>query len=278
MAMNEADPQRPLLGRRIAVPETRQADRLAAMLAAQGAEVAACPLVGIVDAPDPAPVAAWLDRFVAAPPDDLVLYTGEGLYRLLRLAGRSGIEAGFRDALARTRTITRGPKPARALRELGLEPDLRAEPATTEGLVALLAAQDLMGRRIGVQLYPDAGGRLLDFLGSAGAIADPVVPYSYVPEAADDRVATLIDEMAAGAFDAAAFTSAAQVRRLFEVAQLRGQQDRLRAGLGRTAVAAVGPVVAAELRRRGVAVAIAPEAAYFMKPLVSALVAALAQG
>jgi uroporphyrinogen-III synthase len=271
--MNEAS--LPLSGRRIAVPETREADRLAAMLLAQGAEVSACSLVGIVDPADPTPVLAWLDRFNAAPADDLVLYTGEGLYRLARFAGRSGVEAGFRAALARTRTITRGPKPARALRQLGCKPDLRAEPATTEGLVAVLGEENLRGRRVGVQLYPGAGDRLLDFLRGAGALPDPVLPYAYVAEASDDRVAALIDEMAAGAFDAIAFTSAAQVRRLFEVAAARQRHDSLHQGLGKTLVAAVGPVVEGELRRRGVDVLIAPEAAWFMKPLVSALVSAL---
>jgi uroporphyrinogen-III synthase len=266
---------RPLTGRRIAVPETREAERLAAMLREAGAEISACPLVGIVDPADPAPVAAWLDRFIAAPPDDLVLYTGEGLHRLWSSTRRSGSEAPFLAALGRTRRVTRGPKPARALRQLGLKPDLRAEPATTDGLVALLAGHRLEGRRIGVQLYPEAEDRLVEFLRAAGAVPDPVVPYAYVSEAADDRVAALIDEMALGRIDAVAFTSASQVRRLFEVARHREQTDRLHDGLRKTAVAAVGPVVEAELRKRGVAAAIAPEETYFMKPLVSAIVAGL---
>ena len=42
-------------------------------------------------------------------------------------------------------------------------------------------------------------------------------------------------------------------------------------------IAAVGPVVADEMRRRGFDVAITPEHAYFMKPLVSAIVTALSK-
>lgn len=272
---NDETGHRPLTGRRIAVPETREAERLAAMLQEAGAEISACPLVGIVDPADPAPVAAWLDRFVAAPCDDLVLYTGEGLYRLWSCARRSGIEAPFLAALGQTRRITRGPKPARALRQLGLRPDLRAEPATTEGLVALLAGHRLAGRRIGVQLYPEADDRLVEFLRGAGAVPDLVMPYEYVSEAADDRVAALIEEMALGRIDVIAFTSAAQVRRLFEVARGRKQADRLHDGLRKAAIAAVGPVVEAELQKRGLAASIAPDETYFMKPLVSAIVSAL---
>ena len=46
----------PLHGRRIALPETREAERLALMLQEQGAETLSCPLVAIVDVADPAPV------------------------------------------------------------------------------------------------------------------------------------------------------------------------------------------------------------------------------
>src|SRR5579875_3298637 len=71
-----------LQGRRIVVPETRELDLLARMIAAEGGEAVRCPLVAIVDAPDPAPVREWLYRFRDVPCDDLILLTGEGLRRL----------------------------------------------------------------------------------------------------------------------------------------------------------------------------------------------------
>ena len=129
------------------------------MLEAQGATTLRCPLVAIADAPDPAPVLAWLNRFVDAPPDDLVLMTGEGLRRLRGFAERAGLEPAFRGALGQVRTITRGPKPAQALREIGLTPGLRAERPTSEGVVAALAQGALRGRRVALQLYPDAPRR-----------------------------------------------------------------------------------------------------------------------
>src|SRR5205823_2546943 len=120
------------------------------------ATVVSCRTVTIVDAADPASVLAWLARFVAEPPDYLVLLTGEGLARLHRLAQSSGIDTGFVASLAGVTTITRGPKPARALRSLGLSPQLRAAEPTTEGILALLSGIELQGRRVGVQLYPGA--------------------------------------------------------------------------------------------------------------------------
>jgi uroporphyrinogen-III synthase len=269
--------QESLTGRRIVVPETRELDLLARMIEAEGGEPVRCPLVAIVEAEDPAPVTAWLDRFADDPCDDVILLTGEGLRRLHAAALAAGTENAFLRALARPRKITRGPKPAKALRELGLEPDLRAEEPTTDGIIAALSPLNLQGRRIGVQLYPDnPNSKLLDFLTRAGARPDPVLPYAYASEAQASRVLEIIEQMAAGQVDVIAFTSSPQVRRLFEVARTASREPALQHGLALTRVAAVGPVVAAELEARQVKVAIAPQDAFFMKPLVRAIAAAIA--
>jgi uroporphyrinogen-III synthase len=267
-----------LAGRRIVVPETRELDLFARMLEDRGAEVLRCPMVAIVDAPDPAPIDAWLRRVIAGACDDLILFTGEGLRRLLGSARRSGLDQVFVAALTRLRKITRGPKPVRALREIGLDADLAAQPPTTEGVIATLAALDLRGRRVGVQLYPDSThDALLGFLQAAGAAADPVLPYAYVAAADDRQVIGIIDRMADGEVDAIAFTSTPQVRRLYNVAVAAGYEARLSAALLRTKVASVGPVVGDELRRIGARVDIATDGSYFMKPLVNEIVARLGQ-
>src|SRR3954468_8965283 len=275
--MNDRIDAGPLSGRRIALLETREAERLGQMLRDQGAEIVSVPAVAIVDAADPALVMAWIEQFVADPADYLVLLPGEGLTRLHALAQQRRIGPAFVASLGHTTTIIRGPKPARALRALGLAPQLRAESATTEGVIALLSGFDLRGRRVGVQLYPNAPSRLTDFLASVGAVPDPVTPYDYAAAAPDAALAGLIETIASGAIDAVAFTSASQARRLFELSDQRGETDRLTAGLRRTAVAAVGPVVAAELERHGVHPTIVPSGQYFMKPLVTAITAALAR-
>ena len=67
------------------VPETRELGQLVRMLEERGADTVPCPMIAIRDAPDPAPVEAWLRRFAKGTCDDLVLMTGEGLRRLLAL-------------------------------------------------------------------------------------------------------------------------------------------------------------------------------------------------
>jgi uroporphyrinogen-III synthase len=273
--MNNEPISGPLSGRRIALPEARELDRLAQMLEAEGAETLRCPLVAIKDAPDPGPVQEWLGRF---PFDDLIFYTGEGLRRLHGFARGFDIEAGFLQGLGSARKITRGPKPERALRELGLKSDLRAETPTTDGLLATLSALDLRDRRVGVQLYPGAPeARLTSFLQAAGAEPNTVLPYAYASAAEEQTVVALIERMASGAIDVIAFTSSPQVRRLLEVAKATQREQALETALRATAIAAVGPVVAEDLQRRGFNVSITPDHSFFMKPLVTAIVTALSR-
>jgi uroporphyrinogen-III synthase len=263
-----------LTGRCILVPESRELDLFARMLEAQGAITLRCPMVTILDAEDSAPIEAWLRRMAAGEFDDLIVLTGEGLRRLLALAQRTGIEAEIVAALTKLRTVTRGPKPARVLRERGLVPGIAAGEPTTAGVMASLTREKLAGRCVGVQLYPgNPNDALLNFLRDAGAAADPILPYRYASDADTAQVEAAIRAMDAGTVDAVAFTSTPQVERLKAVAKATGLEEALHRGIARTKVAAVGPVVAATIEAMGGHVVAMPETSFHLKPLVNALIA-----
>jgi uroporphyrinogen-III synthase len=271
----------PLSGRRVALPESRELDLFADMLIKRGAEVLRCPLVSIHDAPDQAPIADWLARFAQEEWDDLILLTGEGLRRLVSAAERidPALLAGFLSRLTQVRKITRGPKPGAALRKLGLKADLVAVAPTTEGVIRTLQEENLQGRKIAVQLYgADPNELLIDFLRNAGAQVGVVAPYVYADDVEDVQVERLIDSLCASAVDAIAFTSATQVRRLFQIARRGVGEETLLRALDALTVAAVGPVVAEELASRQVRVDLMPQESFFMKPLVRELVRSLGQG
>jgi uroporphyrinogen-III synthase len=266
----------PLAGRVIAIPETREVEIFAAMLERRGATVIRCPMVAIHDAPDPVPVLEWSRRFAAGDCDDLILLTGEGLRRILGCIDRN--EAALRDsflqALGHVRKITRGPKPARALRELGLKSDIAADVPTTDGVIASLRSHALTGRRVGLQLYGTEPNRpLVDILESAGASVLSVAPYVYADAADDKAVGELLSRLEAGTVDAIAFTSTPQVERLFSFAPA----ETVTAALAKTVVAAVGPVVAETLQRHGIGARVMPEESFFLKPLTGVLEEALRQ-
>ncbi len=266
-----------LTGYRILILETREEAQFSRLLAEQGADVLQCPMFTIRDAPDSAPIEAWIGRFIDRPCDDLVLMTGEGLRRLMKVARRTDVEQRFITAVGKARKFARGPKPGRALREIGLEADVTTEKPTSEGIAEMLARVDLRGHRVGLQLYPDKDhSALIGAITAQGAEVDPVLPYVYDAQAADANIVTAIDEMAQGRIDAIALTSSGQVRRLIEVAQAHGCEARLRDGLARTPIASVGPVVSDALKSQGLRTDIYPaNDAFFMKPLISAMAVVL---
>lgn len=260
----------------VALPETRQLDVLAEMLERRDVDVRRCPMIAIRDQPDRDAVLAWIERFNAGQMDLFVVYTGEGIQRLTGAAEDAGLKDPFVRALASTPLLTRGPKPARALRALGVRPEYPAVEPTTEGVIRTLGSIPLDGRRVGVQLYNEEPlPALMAFLADRGATVDSVAPYVYASEADDEAVRSLIAAIGAGEIDAVAFTSKAQVERLARVSKRSGG-PALAALLEPVVVAAVGPVAAAELERSGARVDVVPESGFFMKPMVTALLNRLA--
>lgn len=267
-----------LNGYRILILETREEAQFSKLLAEQGADVVQCPMFTIHDAPDPGPVEAWIRRAIDRPFDDLVLMTGEGLRRIMKLAVARGLDRALVASLAKSRKFARGPKPGKALREVGIEAQQTTEKPTTEGVIEMLGKLDLKGRRLGLQLYPDKDhSALTGALSAQGADVDTVLPYVYDSKAADANIVAAIDDMADGRIDSIALTNLGQVRRLIEAAKVHGSEAKLRTGFERTLIASVGPAVSGELAVHGLRTDISPaDEAYFMRPLISAMAAALA--
>jgi uroporphyrinogen-III synthase len=62
------------------------------------------------------------------------------------------LEQKFIAVIGKARNFARGPKPDRALGEIGLEPQVILEKPTSEGIVEMLARVDLSNHRVCLQL------------------------------------------------------------------------------------------------------------------------------
>ncbi len=263
-----------LTGRVIAVPESRSLDIFTRLLERRGAEVIQCPLVGIHNTPDTAPVLEWLEAFNRGDYDDLILMTGEGLRRLQSIIElhAPNMRDEFLRQLGRVRKITRGPKPNSELRKLGLERDIKALAPTTEGVIDTMRELDLSGHTVGLQLYGTySNPPLVDALEAQGATVKSVAPYVYADDIEEQRVVDLIHRLVAGDVDVIAFTSATQVKRLWTVAKKIEQTQHMEQAFSKLTVTAVGPVVRDCLIEKGVRVDLMPEDSFFLKPLVNLL-------
>ena len=144
-------------GLRILVPESRQLNLFVNMIEEQGGTAIRCPLVQILDLEDSRDAETWIDILIAGGFQDVIWLTGEGLRRLLAIARRTERETAFIAALGNVRSVTRGPKPARALREIELAPDLRRRRRRPRAWPKRSRPKTSTDEPIGVQLYPGDG-------------------------------------------------------------------------------------------------------------------------
>ena len=197
---------------------------------------------------------AFAEALVRDAYDIAVFMTGVGLRAILGAIGDA--REPFVAALRRVRVVARGPKPVGVLRELGVTPWVVApEPNTWRELLAALdaaAPEGLPGARVAVQEYGRSNPELLAALRARGAAVTAVPVYQYALPEDLEPLQRAVSAVVAGQVDVVLLTTGTQALHLFEVAGRMGRADELRAGLGRTVVASIGPTTSEALADLGV--------------------------
>lgn len=244
-------------GKTIAVLEARLGRQFAELIEKRGGRALHAPALSEIPDLDPAVIARLVADLEAAPPAVAIFQTGVGTRALFEATDALGLTARLLAVLAKAAVAVRGPKPTAVLRGRGVRMDLSAkDPFTTTQVLEALAAMPLEGRRVVVQRYGASNLDLENALKARGASVLEIPTYRWsLPQDTGPMVA-LMDALDAGRVDAVAVTSASQVHNLFDLANRLGREPGLRAGLGRTLVASVGPVSSEALRKFGVAVAV----------------------
>jgi uroporphyrinogen III methyltransferase/synthase len=257
---------RPLFGRRVLITRPReQAAELADRLTALGAETILAPMIRILPPEDPAP----LQRVAEDPAIfDWIVFTSVNAVDAFMKA----VIERHRDlrALKGPRLCTVGTTTANRLAEHHLAVDVVPDEFRAEAVVATLARfGPLDGSRV---LLPrsDIGREVIaEQLRDAGALVTDVVAYRTVLEDTqrddDPDVYGLLLE---GRIDVVTFTSASAVRNFVKVYGADPAADLL----GRTTVAAIGPVTADAAQQFGIEVTVQP-ATYTIDGLVDAIAA-----
>jgi len=210
---------------------------LAGPLRLMGAEVIEAPAIRIEPPTDVEAADAAIGRLREF--DWVVFTSANGVEAFFARLGARLLDAR---ALGGVKVAAVGPGTAGALRARYLNPDLEPDEFTTRALgQALLAAGAGRGTPILLCRAEDAGAELPEMLRSAGAAVQEAPVYrttcpEKLPEAAEEALRT-------GRVDWITFTSVSTVENVL----------RLAAGmdLGKAKLAAIGPVTAEALRRKG---------------------------
>ena len=250
---------RPLQDLTIAILEHRLTREFSTLLERFGASVYACPLLEERPVENREELEDFVRQLAAGKFDVMIFLTGVGARFLVSAAESIGLKEEFLQGLNKMTVVVRGPKPVAALRQFGVRVDVIPENPTTEGVIEALRIRDLQGRRVGIQLYGTPNPQLVSALEGKGAAVTPVQVYAYGAAADPKAVQALITKILNGEVRAIAFTSAPQVRMLFDFAQQLGQSEALANKLRTSVViASIGEVTGRALAEQGLVAKIVP--------------------
>ena len=216
---------------------------MADALARHGGQAMVAPSMREVPDKDPAEALAFAEKLIAGRFDVVILLTGVGTRHLIKSVADQYTTEQMARALQAVTLVARGPKPVAALRGIGITADIVAPSPNTwrEVVTALTQADDLAGKHIAIQEYGQANQELAEALVKSGATVTSVQTYRWQLPEDLGPLKSAIRQIIDGRIDVAVFTSAQQIRHLFQVAQQDALDADLRAAFGRVVIASVGP-------------------------------------
>jgi uroporphyrinogen-III synthase len=253
----------PLDGLTVAITSSRRAGELARIVENLGGRPYIAPTIGIeADLENPKEdVLKFLDHVIAGNVDYVVFMTGPGIFSLFSIATKLGLEDKLIHSLSNATIIARSIKPKMVLKKYGVEVNLIPEENTAQGVLRLLLAKGVVGKKIAILWHGDYPDQLRDTLYKArvltvieastyrysvdlkkeGASILESMGYDYV--APDERrVVQLIDKIIAGKINSITFTSPPSVHDLFKIAEVNNKSQELKSSLNANVlVVAVGP-------------------------------------
>lgn len=224
----------------------RRSDEQIRLLEGRGATCLHGPVIRTDPVDNTEAIRSATEALAADPPDLLVLTTGLGVRKWRAAADELGFADAYGRLFAGATLWARGPKAARAIRELGEEPAWQAPGATYDDVVdefGRLSGRE--GASVGVQVDGAGAVGLCGRLEELGAVVSRVPLYMWSIPERTDAAEGLVRAAVERELDAVTFTAKPAVENLFEIADRIGALEEL-VGAFSSDVAAVcvGPVCA----------------------------------
>src|SRR5579885_583734 len=213
-----------LAGLRVVAFESRMAQETRSLIQRHGGAAIVAPSMREVPLAENPAATEFARALLAGQLDIVIFLTGVGVKALFEVLAPNYTQEILAGALNRVITLARGPKPARALRSLGVEPKLEiAEPDTwREVLSELTRRTDLSGKRVAVQEYGVSNRNLIAGLEARGALVMLVPVYRWALPQDRGPLRDALAAIASGQAEVALFTSATQVAHVLQVAEAEG--------------------------------------------------------
>jgi uroporphyrinogen-III synthase len=237
-------------GRTVAAFESRMAAELTRLIERYGGKPLVTPALREIPLDDNAAALTFGAKLITERVDVLILLTGIGTTALFDLLKTRYPWPAIVEALAPVTLVVRGPKPAAALRSLGLQPSLTVpEPNTWIDLIHTLDGyRPVKGLYVAVQEYGTSNPELLKALTQRGAEVFQVPIYRWTLPEDLGPLRYALDEIIAGKVSVLLITNAAQVEHVMQVLEKDGKVEPFCAALTKMVVGSIGPTASERLR------------------------------
>lgn len=237
-------------GLRIASLESRRAEDMARLITKFGGDAHVSPSMREVPIEPNRPAIDFAYRVITGEIPIMVFMTGGGFRYLLKAIEKHVQPQRFLNALSDITTIARGPKPAAAMREVGVTPTFRVpEPNTWRDLLKMIdEGIPVANQVVGVQEYGVTNTSLIAGLETRGAIPETIRVYGWEYPEDTGPLEANVRAIAAGQRDLLLLTSAHQVVNMLRMADSLSLTEALREGLKQTVIASIGPTTSDMLR------------------------------
>ncbi|TWT52521.1 Uroporphyrinogen decarboxylase [Rubripirellula amarantea] len=256
MTKSEADFE----GFSIASLESRRADDMQRLIERFGGQAHVSPSMREVPIEPNREAIDFANRLITGQIGVVILMTGVGFRYLLKAIERHVDQQRFLDSLSDITTVCRGPKPAAAMKEVGITPTYRVpEPNTWRELLQTIDGNfSVANQTVGLQEYGVTNASLIAGLEARGAIVEPVRVYGWEFPEDVGPLEQNVRAIANGERDMLLLTSAHQIVNMLRMAEQLGMTDQLRDGLHRTVIASIGPTTSQMLEECDIHVDLEP--------------------
>jgi uroporphyrinogen-III synthase len=248
-------------GRTVLAFESRRAVEIAKLIENHGGKAMVVPAAREVLSACRAGLSEFAASLLGGTLDLVIFLTGVGTLALAQAMEQFCSRAAFIAALSRVSIVARGPKPAAALRELGVPITWTVpEPNSWREILQLLDEKSvaLKERLVAVQEYGVPSRELLEGLSQRGARTLTMHVYDWALPEDRTPLKNAIVALERREVDVTLFTAAVQPCHLIQVADETNARESLIRVLNQTIVASIGPVTSQQLLEYGIRVDLEP--------------------
>lgn len=242
---------------RVLAFESRRAPEIAELIRINGGDPFVAPALVEVPLEENRQAFDFASRLYAGEFEMVVLLTGVGTRLLAKVLATRDREDRFINALRKTIVVARGPKPMAVLREWQVPVAVVVpEPNTWREL--LVAVAERREKTVAVQEYGRSNPELIGGLEAQGRNVTSVSVYQWALPQDTAPLAEALNDLVAGSFQAALFTTGIQIEHFLEFAAKTDQRDAALKALSKLFIASIGPTCTESLRAAGLEPALEP--------------------